>query len=146
MKCNHPRELSLEIIQAEQKSRRKRVARDVDRNITGDSAIQRRTLFSSYQDCGLCPALVGEDWDQHRAVHARRCPASDSGLRRALEQRASQQCRRLHHAEGDARRASAGASGQSGLEVGDGKREAGNRRHFRNKLASSVDLRRCRST
>jgi hypothetical protein len=28
----------------------------------------------------------------------------------------------------------------------DGRREAGNRRHFRNKLASSVDLRRCRST
>jgi len=42
------------------------------------------------------------------AVVAGRCTASGGGLRRALRQRPSEQRGRLHHAEGHARRASAG--------------------------------------
>jgi len=44
------------------------------------------------------------------AAVARRCAASGGGLRRALQQRSFEQRHRLHHAEGHARRASAGDS------------------------------------
>src|SRR5580700_1964744 len=43
------------------------------------------------------------------ATVAGRCAASGGGLRRALQQHPPEQCSRLHHPEGHARRASAGA-------------------------------------
>jgi Integrase core domain len=58
------------------------------------------------------------------AVVARRCAASGGGLRRALQQRSSEQRHRLHHAKGRARRASARDSGRAGSEVGSGKATA----------------------
>jgi hypothetical protein len=50
--------------------------------------------------------------------HGRRCTAFSGGLRGALQQRSSEQRHRLHHAEGHARRASAGDSGRAGSKVG----------------------------
>src|SRR6516225_4567596 len=58
------------------------------------------------------------------AAVARRCAASGGGLRRALQQRASEQRHRVHHAQGHARRASAGDSGRARPEVGGSKRTA----------------------
>jgi len=42
-------------------------------------------------------------------------------LRRALQQRPPEQCDRLHHAEGDARRACAGDPRRRGSEAGGGE-------------------------
>ena len=55
------------------------------------------------------------------AAVAGRCAASGGGLRRALQQRSFEQRHRLHHAEGHARRASAGDSGRARSEVGSGE-------------------------
>ena len=58
------------------------------------------------------------------AAVAGRCAASGGGLRRALQQRSFEQRHRLHHAEGHARRASAGDSGRAGSEAGGGAETA----------------------
>jgi len=58
------------------------------------------------------------------AAVAGRCAASGGGLRRALQQRPSEQRGWLHHAEGHARRASAGDPRREGPEVGGGAKAA----------------------
>jgi hypothetical protein len=84
------------------------------------------------QDFAILPAI---EWQNRtlaqvtqRGVHpprhapfTRRCAAFGAGLRGALQQRASEQRHRIHHAEGHARRASGGDSGQAGSEAGGGE-------------------------
>jgi len=55
------------------------------------------------------------------AAVAGRRTASGRGLRGALQQRPPEQCHRLHHSKGHARRPSAGDSSRAGSEVGRGK-------------------------
>jgi transposase InsO family protein len=52
------------------------------------------------------------------------CAATGGGLRQALQQRPPEQCHRLHHAEGHARRASAGDPCGEGSEAGGGAKTA----------------------
>ena len=69
-------------------------------------------------------SLKGECIRPGTPLVARRCAASGEGLRGALQQRAFEQRHRIHHAEGHARRASAGDSGRAGSEVGGGEETA----------------------
>src|SRR5215469_18963226 len=55
------------------------------------------------------------------AAVAGRCMAPGRGLCGALQQRSPEQCHRLHHSKGHARRASAGDSSRAGSEVGRGE-------------------------
>jgi hypothetical protein len=87
------------------------------------------------QDFAILPAIEGQNRTlaqvTQRGVHpprhapfTRRCAAFGAGLRGALQQRASEQRHRIHHAEGHARRASGGDSGRAGSEAGGGAETA----------------------
>ena len=105
--------------------------------LVGEERDQRRTVYpmarhpghDARQDFSALPSI---EWQNqtlaqvpqrgaHPPRHAaffRRCAAFGAGLRGALQQRAFEQRHRIHHAEGHARRASAGDSRRARSEAG----------------------------
>src|SRR5215471_14377115 len=74
-----------------------------------------------WQDRALAQVVEKRVHSAGNTAVAGRCTAPGRGLRGALQQRPPEQCHRLHHAKGHARRASAGDSGRAGSEVGRGE-------------------------
>jgi hypothetical protein len=78
----------------------------------GAAAFQQRGRTKSFKGECIRPGTPLSLEDARRLI---------KGLRRALQQHPFEQRHRLHHAEGHARRASAGDSGRPGSEIGSGE-------------------------
>src|SRR5215470_4351080 len=74
-----------------------------------------------WQDRALAQVVERRMHSAGNAAVAGRCTAPGRGLCGALQQRSPEQCHRLHHSKGHARRALAGDSSRAGSEVGRGE-------------------------
>src|SRR5258707_12295549 len=94
--------------------------------ISGMTHVRNFALLSSIErkDRTLAQIAQGRVHPAGNAAVAGRCTASGGGLRRALQQGPPEQRGWLYHAEGHARRASAGDPRREGPEVGSGAKAA----------------------
>jgi hypothetical protein len=82
---------------------------------------QKELTHSERQDRTLAQIAEKRVHSAGNAAVAGRCTAPGRGLCGALQQRSPEQCHRLHHSKGHARRASAGDSSRAGSQVGRGE-------------------------